>query len=413
MLLAPAVGGALSEPMTQYPNMHWFHGRFDHVLSEFPFILPNVFASILSLLSLMLVVLSIEETLPEEKQRPVRYVIPDMCRLIARLPITLWHCLEKSMASCLARENTTHEYEQVSTTMTEKDDAEDSIEEDLKILEQKDCSELTALLSSSASRASYSSAMHRPSVISLKSKETEKSATIKSLMSNKSTRDCLFSYWMNCFVNVALNEAFPLFCMSKHGGLGLSETQIGGIGTGAGLLFCICQYFIFSYGMKKFGLQKSLVYASLLSNAPATLFPVSLLLPSGWIVLVFLSILMALIMIFNAVFYANITIVTNRTVESYHRATLNGLSAMGASLSRGASPLFAGWLVAFCLSSGVFPSQYGAFFIYIVLGGLGMMAFAFTRRISVDEEEERSSEEKKQDGIEIEGMNIVTEEGTE
>lgn len=404
MLLAPAIGGALSEPMTQYPDMHWFNGRFDHVLSEFPFILPNIVASILSLISLMLVVLSIEETLPEEKRRPVRHVIPDMCRWFARLPITIRQCLDKSTKSGNARQN----------AITEKDDDDDSIEEDLKILEQKDCSELTALLSSPASRASYSSAMHRPSVVvSNTSKETEKSATIKSLMSNKSTRDCLYAYWMNCFVNVALNEAFPLFCMSKHGGLKLSEAEIGGIGTGAGLLFCICQYFIFSYSMKKFGLQKSLVYASLLGNAPAILFPVSLLLPSGWVVLVFLSILMALIMIFNAVFYANITIVTNRTVESYHRATLNGLSSLGASVSRGSSPLFAGSLVAFCLSSGVVPSQYGAIFIYIVLSGLGMVAYIFTCRISADEEVERSSEEKKQEGIEIEGMNVVREEETE
>jgi len=410
MLLAPAVGGALSEPITQFPDAHWFGDRFDHVLSQFPFILPNLVASILSLISLMFVVLSIEETLPEEKQRPVKHVIPDMCTWITRLPVAMWKHLKTIMQSCFARDPTSSRYEEVSTTAeVENDDDEDSIEDDLRILEQKDCSELTALLSSASSRASYTSAMHRPSVVTAKSKETEQNATIKSLMSNKSTRNCLIAYWMNCFVNVALNEAFPLFAMSKEPGLGLSETQIGGIGTGSGLLFCISQYFIFSSVMKKFGLQKSLVFASLLSNAPAILFPISSLL-SGWASLVFLCLLMAVITIFNAVFYANITILTNRSVEASHRATLNGLSSVGASVGRGCGPLFAGSLVAFCLSSGAFPSQYGAFLIYLVLFGLGMIAFASTHRISSDEEEASPPQEKKGDGIEFEGMSIVVQD---
>ena len=405
MLFAPAIGGALSEPMTQYPDAHLFGGRFDSFLSEFPFILPNVVASILSLTSLAFVVVSVEETLPDEKRRSVRHVVPDLCRWIPRTFVALWNFLTRPLQACRSRDLTSNEHEQGSTTTTENDEDTDSIEDDLRILEQKDCSELTALLSSPASRASYTSAMHRPSVMSNKSKETEKSATIKSLLSNKSTRECLIAYWMNSFVNVALNEAFPLFCMSKQGGLGLSESQIGGIGTGSGLFFCICQYFIFSFCMKEFGLTKSLVYASLLCNAPAILFPFSLLL-KGWAALVFLSILMAVIMIFNSVFYANMTIVTNRTVEASHRATLNGLSSVGASVGRGCGPLFAGSLVAFSMSSGIFPAQYGSIVIYTVLAALGMVAFVFTYHLKGNEQEVTPMD----DGVEIEGMDFVEED---
>jgi hypothetical protein len=195
--------------------------------------------------------------------------------------------------------------------------------------------------------------------------------------------------------------------MSKQGGLSFTEAQIGVIGTGAGCLFCICQYFVFSYAIQKYGLTKSMVYASLLSNAPAILFPISKLLPtSSWTALLFLSILMAVIMIFNSVFYANITIVTNRTVEVSHRATLNGLSSLGASISRGLAPLFAGSLVSICLSSGIVSSSYGALVIYTILTVLGMAAFAATFW-SVPPEEEKE-ENLTQDVEVVEGMHIVT-----
>lgn len=415
MLLAPAIGGGLSEPMTQYPNANWFGRRFDSFLSQYPFILPNIVACILSLVSLVLVVVSIEETLPQEKRRPARYMVPDFCQWIARLPFMLATNVKKV---CCQQAPTNHNYEQVTTTITENDDDDDdwddetnSIQDDLRILEQRDYSELTSLLSTPGSRASYSSALHRPSVITTttSSKQTNKSATIKSLMSNKSTRDCLIAYWANCFVNVALNEAFPLFCMSKQGGLSFTEAQIGVIGTGAGCLFCICQYFVFSYVIQKYGLTKSMVYASLLSNAPAILFPISKLLPtsSSWTALLFLGILMAVIMIFNSVFYANITIVTNRTVEASHRATLNGLSSLGASISRGLAPLFAGSLVSICLSSGIVSSSYGALVIYTILTVLGMAAFAATFW-SVSPDEEKEENPTPQDVEVVEGMNIVT-----
>lgn len=111
---------------------------------------------------------------------------------------------------------------------------------------------------------------------------------------------------------------------------------------------------------------------------PAILFPVSLLL-NGWAAYLFLSILMAILMIFNSVFYANITIATNRTVEAQYRATLNGLSSVGASIGRGCGPLFAGSLVAFCLSSGyIVSTEYGSICIYTILTALGMIAFAAT-----------------------------------
>lgn len=113
------------------------------------------------------------------------------------------------MVCCTREPTNTNDYEQVNTTTVETNEDEQSMEDDLRILEQKDCSGLTALLSSPASRASYTSAMHCPSTVSAKSKEvdksatphkTDKNATIKSLMSNKSTRVCLIAYWTGVLI---------------------------------------------------------------------------------------------------------------------------------------------------------------------------------------------------------------------
>jgi MFS family permease len=406
MLIGPAVGGALSEPMKQYPEAQqsWFHGKFDGVLTKFPFVLPNLVSVILCFLSLIFVILSVEETLPDDERRDVRHLIPDACLYISQAPVNIWKSLS-------GRRN---QYQRVAHTVPSHHEDNNTIEDDLEILEKKDFSELSALLSSGQGRASYSSAMRRPSAVTIESNsaESKKSATVSSLLSNKNTRDHLVAYWLNGFINVGLNEAFPLFAMSLAGGLGFTEIEIGYVLTGAGLLFCICQYFIFSHFMKTFGLHKSLIYGSFLSNVPAILFPVSLL-THGWVRLAFLIFLMAFLMVFNSVFYAGITIATNRTVEASHRATLNGLSAVGASIGRGLGPLVAGSLVAFSMTSqSIIDPTFGSVLVYTVLTAGGTVAFAATYHLSEEEDmtippTSRMSPDKKNSngGIEIEGIN--------
>lgn len=68
MLISPTVGGMLSEPLQQYPNSAFFH-RYTSILERFPFLLPNLVAASMSALSLLAVVLCVEETLPASKRR--------------------------------------------------------------------------------------------------------------------------------------------------------------------------------------------------------------------------------------------------------------------------------------------------------------------------------------------------------
>eukprot|EP00541_Cyclophora_tenuis_P010602 CAMPEP_0116550926 /NCGR_PEP_ID=MMETSP0397-20121206/5686_1 /TAXON_ID=216820 /ORGANISM="Cyclophora tenuis, Strain ECT3854" /LENGTH=57 /DNA_ID=CAMNT_0004075787 /DNA_START=793 /DNA_END=963 /DNA_ORIENTATION=- len=51
---------------------------------------------------------------------------------------------------------------------------------------------------------------------------------------------------------------------------------------------------------------------------------------------------------------------------------MNGLSTVGSSLAKGIGPVFAGLLVAFCLSSGLFSPQFGATLIFVVFSAIGL-----------------------------------------
>jgi MFS family permease len=293
--------------------------------------------------------------------------------------------------------------ESVSINSTEDsttdDDDDDSLAADLEILDSKEFTEVSALMVTRNSRASYSAALHRPSAILIQTVEEgkgpteqadtkkhaeEKGATISSLMANSRTRAYLVSYWFIAFTNVAASEAFPLFAMSKVGGLGIEEKMIGAVGTMSGLMYCIGQYFIFTTAMKRYGLVQALRYGALWSNLPIIFFPLSLYM-TGWLQLVYLSLLSGMIMIANSVFLACTTIGANRTVEASHRAAMNGLSSIGTSVGRGGGPIFAGFLVAGAMTSGVVPPEFGGWVVYIVLAISGMIAYTTT--LSVKEEE--------------------------
>jgi hypothetical protein len=205
-------------------------------------------------------------------------------------------------------------------------------------------------------------------------------ATMTSLWSRFDTRRHLIVYWIYSFVTVSLDEAFPLFCISKQAGLGLSEASIGKILSGSGLIFAICQYFAYTAIVNRFGLYGSIKLGSLVTVPLIALIPFSLLLNNGteggnltWATFCYLSIVMALGRVCGIAFYSSMAIATNRTVLTSHRASMNGLSMLGGSIAKGVGPAFAGFLVAFSVSSGVFSPHVGAVFVFAVISFLAFV----------------------------------------
>jgi len=309
MLVGPAIGGLLSEPITQYPNVEF--GIWESMLSKYPFVLPNIVGFAINIASTILIMLSVDETLPAEKLRSPKYIIPDAIQYLVNI------------SKNVMGGDTNNEYQRVSS-VTEEDSEADSIEADLKIIgshfgETGDC----VLMATPESRASFTAALHRPSSVQPTSTTIESieegnerqnsiismiSHSPMSLMQNDRVRECIWLYWINTFASTAQGECFPLFAMARTGGLGIEETAIGIINSGSGLLFVICQYFIFALSMKKFGLHKTMWSSCLLSVPPAFLIPMSLLIKSQTVMIVYLSIVNGIMLIAFSNWNAALTI---------------------------------------------------------------------------------------------------------
>jgi hypothetical protein len=180
-------------------------------------------------------------------------------------------------------------------------------------------------------------------------------------------------------VIISVDEAFPLFCISKQAGLSLSEAAIGKILSISGLIFIICQYICYTQLVDWLGIYASITVSVMFTIPSIFLIPACLLFPSSNMeplslaLLSYLSILMAIYRIFANVFFSSIAIATNRTVPASLRAATNGLGSLGASIAKGVGPAMCGVFVAFNFSSGVVPPHMGATIVFGVLSLLALL----------------------------------------
>ena len=220
MLFAPSIAGLLSEPITQYATVD-FGPYFTPLLRQYPFLLPNVLGAVISFLSTILILVSVEETLPAEQLRSPKYILVDGLSYLLRVPAhmsqqitTIWNTTTRtndgyeevrnsssssSMKSMTVSDTTT------SIQRTHAGAAEEDISEDLKIvasyLNEEEGLEVSFV--SERARASFTQALHRPSVrVSERStlmEEQRPKDTIASLMADKKVRECLLCYWVSFF----------------------------------------------------------------------------------------------------------------------------------------------------------------------------------------------------------------------
>jgi MFS family permease len=470
MLIAPAIGGFLSEPLQQHPNNKWFQ-RHEHVLESFPFLLPNLVAASLAFVSLAVVWLCVEETLPQHQRRSI-WMIGNDCRFW----MFKWCCMTRRQRrenSSILKPTSSIYVEERQNKKCTKDlendlsvqglsseffDAKEEWDEEFEsnwekaedILESIECVVAATMCASRDVRLSFVKALNKdppapirenderppfssgdslpnektplfskqctdeegtknhlatitqaPShpqgrqVIQLSSTfsddsiRTKAGPTMGEIMENPRTKAFLMSYWLYSFASVAQSEAFPLFAMAHLGqGLGMGESSIGMVGTVAGLIYCVGQYFTFSMMMNRFGLVRSLRYGALFANLPVIFIPCSLYMSSRWMQIGLLSLLSGVSMISGSVYLGCNTIGANRTVDATTRATMNGLSSLGASIGRGAGPIVAGFLVAGFMASGFIPSQLSAWFLYVILLFVGLLAYVSTLSIPESEDDD-------------------------
>ncbi len=207
-------------------------------------------------------------------------------------------------------------------------------------------------------------------------------ATIKTIWANKPCRKHLLVFWIYGFVTVLVDGAFPLYCMSNNGGLGISEVRVGAILSLTGTILNFSQYHVYMYLLSRLGIKKSMMFGSLISVLLLAFIPLSVLLnekrrisegeqltPKAFL---FLVTVLAASRVFSSSVEASLLVSMHRTVLPSHRSTMNSLSALFASLGRAFGPLFAGSLVQHCFS--LFAPAIGGFIIWITLAFSGVVS---------------------------------------
>lgn len=344
-LVSPVVAGALAEPQKQYASVQWIRqGWIGWLLKTYPFVLPNLLGAVLCLGAALMVHVFVAETLPFPHKRD---------------PRLLWRDANRALCQCCRR---SARYQTVPVLREHDSDLELSNE----------------------SPPGKESEPPRTSNVSM-----------KDLWKRRVTRVSLSIYWVYSFVGLTVDELFPLFCMSQVAGFGLSEKEIGKILALVGLIFIACQYSLYSTIYDRLGLLGALRFGAVVSS-PALLFmPLAVHMNHGaetgtlrWTTYIFLALMMAQYRIFGFVFFTSITVLTNRSVPSGQRATMNGLSMLGGSAAKALGPIFAGFLAS---QSVEWIGSAASIFMYGVVGVIGIMVALSTYTMLNQEDLDRQT----------------------
>ena len=350
LLIGPGLSGYLAEPLKQYPDNQWLQnsGVWRDILAKYPFLLPNLVAVLLCLICFVTVICFVEETLPDDERRSIKLIPHDIFCSMFR-PINLG-CPEEA--------------------------------------QQVENGESSALLVKGSSTETISSLIMEPS-------QPSRQPTI---WSRGETRRHVWLYAVFSFIVSAVDDAFPLFCMSHNGGLSLSEAKIGKVLSSAGLVFASFQYTVFAIIIDQFGMHSALKIGSILGNTIVFLIPLSLILNRNakfdgdltFPAYIFLTIVMGTCKVFTCLFFASLAISANKTVPRSQRARMNGLNMVSGSIGKALGPTFAGLLISFCLSSGFIQPVHGTVLVFFTISALGAVAVIQTWMLYEVEEQKQT-----------------------
>ena len=223
----------------------------------------------------------------------------------------------------------------------------------------------------------------------------------QSVWSRPLTRGHMVAHWMFSVISTYVDEAFPLFCISETGGLGLRESDIGTVLSVAGLLFAMLQYATFASLTHTFGLYRSMSIGCWLGTLPAAFMPLALLLRprtnetvtgSSWWFVPYLSFIMGFTKLFHSLYFTSMAVAINKTVDSRQRGRMNALVQTGNSVAKAFGPSLAGLLVTLSFSSVAFPAEYGSFFVWSLVPVMGAVVACRIRWLQrlVAEHQEKS-----------------------
>ena len=185
--VSPFVSGQLAEPVKQYPDLDLWKTNQFWALERFPFLLPNILGAIMCIIGLLLCHFFIQEPLPDDKRRNPALMFPDAMNHARGL----W---SRCRGSSRYRFLKSHQ------------------------------SDIECLDGTVTGATSLKSHLDRPSEMesfasSGGDSKQQQQTSLLSFMSRPRTRSCLLVYWGNSFVTLAIDEIFPLFCISTSAGM--------------------------------------------------------------------------------------------------------------------------------------------------------------------------------------------------
>lgn len=374
-LVAPAVGGCLSQPLLNYPQLANTLPVFVvETLKAFPFLLPNVAGCVLSVITLILITTTVPETLPKGQVRNWSHAGMDILDWL----VSPWWCSQKS--------NNDELRQSFRASIIKGDVPQGTIAGEKTPLIIKDKNESTSF---SAERGEDQKSITTSSNVRSGRTKTQEG----SLTKNAKLIKVILTYWLYTLVSVAQAECFPLFAMSTIGGLAMGTSAIGMVGTLAGLVYVAGQYITFNLTMEKFGPLQTMRYGAFVAGTIVVLYPFGRYLAcSPTTQIVVMGLVMGIDMVAGSVFMGANTIEVNKYVDAAQRGKVNGITSMGTSIGQALGPILAGVLTTFFMS----PSTYshpematrGGWLVYAVLLVIGVIAFWPTLLISDDDDDE-------------------------
>ena len=218
LLIGPVAGGLLAEPLQQYASWtedlkkrdHWAF----HLLSLYPFLLPNLLGAVLCTSAAIALGLLVRETLPSPKS-PWKYLRTSISKVL---------CACRSMASSKASEaesgNVPSEESMLLPVHTSHGLPDDSAAAD------------------------------------------DQSSSV---WQSKLTRQHMVLIWTFGMVASFIDEALPLYCMMF---LAMGEVEIGQVLSIAGIFFASLQYLVFSTITQRLGSQRAIWMGAMFGSLP-------------------------------------------------------------------------------------------------------------------------------------------------
>jgi Major Facilitator Superfamily len=407
-LLAPALGGALADPVHQYPDFFVLGSLSHQFLNCFPYFLPNLVGAVLCLGGVVVTKLYLTETLVLE-QREIDTERQSLVKNTTRL--TTFDAMGDADSFVICPE---------VIEMAHHQDMHDMMRDSYLWSD-----DLEGVMTSSEFRLSmavsiYRGTSHRNlantpskrqfisegdrsvtaedgSVQELDEEPTKPvitNPTTLTFLLDPDTRNHLIVYCIGCFIICFHMEAFPLFCLSHNAGLGVSERTIGAILLASGITHILLQPSIYGRVFAKSGLKGSIRLAA------TFLIPIFLLIPFSllghkegddhlrWTALTFLGVVVGLGRTFTVTFVSSMSVSLNHLVDAHHRATFNGLLTRIAGGCKSAAPIMAGFFVAWVFTSDALPShELGAVLLYLSLG-VGSIILTAASHVLLGEDEQ-------------------------